>query len=154
MRRRITVVVLVAGLVALAGAGCGDDEGGGEASKPRVEVPDGAPPSELQIEDIKKGTGAEAVAGKTLSVHYVGVSWSDKKQFDASWDTPGGPQPFPFKLGTGAVIQGWDQGLVGMKVGGRRQLIIPPGMAYKEFGQGPIKPNETLVFVVDLLGVT
>jgi peptidylprolyl isomerase len=155
MRRRITVV-LMAGLVLLAGAGCGDDGGGGgsgAASKPKVEVPDGEPPSELQIKDIKKGTGAEAVAGKTLTVHYVGVSWSDKKEFDASWDSPGA-EPFPFKLGTGAVIQGWDQGLVGMKVGGRRQLIIPPGLAYKEFGQGPIKPNETLVFVVDLLDVT
>ncbi len=153
MRRRI-IVVVVTGLVLLAGTGCGDNGGdSGTASKPTVEVPDGDPPAELQIKDIKKGTGAEAVAGKTLTVHYVGVSWSDKKEFDASWDSPGA-EPFPFKLGAGAVIQGWDQGLVGMKVGGRRQLIIPPGMAYKEFGQGPIKPNETLVFVVDLLDVT
>jgi peptidylprolyl isomerase len=153
MRRRITVA-LMAGLVVMAGAACGDDGGGGAASKPKVEVPDGDPPSELQIKDIKKGTGAEAVAGKTLTVHYVGVAWSDKKQFDSSWDSRGA-KPFPFKLGAGAVIQGWDQGLVGMKVGGRRQLIIPPGMAYKEFGAGTaIKPNETLVFVVDLLDVT
>lgn len=150
MRRTLTLLLLIPGLV-LAG-GCGDDNGGGELSKPKVEVPDGQPPLELKIEDITVGTGAEAVAGKTLTVHYVGVSWSDKEQFDASWDSAGAA-PFPFKLGAGDVIPGWDQGLVGMKVGGRRQLIIPPGMAYREFGQGSIKPNETLVFVVDLLEV-
>jgi len=138
------------------GAGCGDDEGGGgsdeagEAGKPKVEVPDGPPPSELQIKDIKQGTGAEAVAGKMITVHYVGVSYSDKEQFDASWDSG---TPYSFVLGEGKVIQGWDEGVVGMKVGGRRQLIIPPALAYKEFGQGTIKPNETLVFVVDLLEV-
>lgn len=152
MRRTLTLLLLIASLV-LAG-GCGDDKGGAELSKPKVDVPDGPPPLELTIKDIKVGSGAEAVAGKKLTVHYVGVSWSDKKQFDASWDAPGA-EPFPFTLGAGAVIPGWDQGLVGMKVGGRRQLIIPPGMAYKEFGAGnAIKPNETLVFVVDLLDVT
>jgi peptidylprolyl isomerase len=152
MRRTFTLLLLVASLVAGA---CGDDKGGdggggGEASKPEVEVPDGPPPLELKIKDIKVGTGAEAVAGKMVTVHYVGVSYSDKEQFDASWDRG---TPFPFTLGAGEVIQGWDEGVVGMKVGGRRQLIIPPALAYGESGQGQIKPNETLVFVVDLLGV-
>jgi peptidylprolyl isomerase len=154
MRRTFILLLLMASLVLAA---CGDDKGGessdgggGEGSKPKVEVPDGPPPSELTIKDIKVGTGAEAVTGKQVTVHYVGVSYSDKEQFDASWDSG---TPFPFILGTGAVIQGWDEGVAGMKVGGRRQLIIPPALAYKEFGQGPIKPNETLVFVVDLLEV-
>ncbi|MGH9035004.1 MAG: FKBP-type peptidyl-prolyl cis-trans isomerase [Acidimicrobiia bacterium] len=152
MRRTLTLLLLVAGLVV---SGCGDDNGGnggggGEASKPEVEVPDGPPPLELQIKDLKVGTGAEAVAGKKVTVHYVGVSYSDKEQFDASWDAGA---PFPFTLGAGEVIQGWDEGVAGMKVGGRRQLIIPPALAYREFGQGKIKPNETLVFVVDLLDV-
>ncbi|MGH9042928.1 MAG: FKBP-type peptidyl-prolyl cis-trans isomerase [Acidimicrobiia bacterium] len=119
-------------------------------SKPSVEIPDGEPPSELQIKDIKEGTGAEAVDGKKLTVHYVGVSWSDKEQFDASWDRG---DPYSFVLGAGDVILGWDVGMKGMKVGGRRQLTIPPAMGYREFGQGKIKPNETLVFVVDLLEV-
>lgn len=154
MRRTFTLLLLVAGLVMAA---CGDDKGGessdgggGEGSKPTVEVPDGPPPTELTIKDIKVGAGAEAVAGKKVTVHYVGVAYSDKEEFDASWDSG---TPFPFTLGTGAVIQGWDEGVAGMKVGGRRQLIIPPALAYKEFGQGSIKPNETLVFVVDLLEV-
>ena len=152
MRRTFILLLLVASLVVGA---CGDDTGdkgdGGEASKPKVEVPDGPPPLELEIKDLKVGTGAEAVAGKMVTVHYVGVSYSDKKQFDASWDAG---TPFPFLLGAGKVIQGWDEGVVGMKVGGRRQLIIPPALAYKEFGAGDvIKPNETLVFVIDLLEV-
>jgi peptidylprolyl isomerase len=150
MRRSCALVLVLA--TALAVSGCGGD-GGGESSKPKVEIPDGEPPKDLKIRDIKKGTGAEAAAGKTVTVHYVGVAWSTKEQFDASWDPPG--KPFSFKLGQDppAVILGWEQGLVGMKVGGRRELIIPPGMAYREFGQGPIKPNETLVFIVDLLKV-
>lgn len=153
MRRTFTLILLTASLVA---GGCGDDEGGGgeasepETSKPKVDVPDGPPPSELKIEDLEVGTGEEAVAGKLLTVHYVGVSYSDKEQFDASWDSG---EPFSFLLGAGKVIQGWDEGVVGMKVGGRRQLIIPPAMAYREFGSGSIKPNETLVFVIDLLDV-
>ena len=151
MRRIALLALLLAGLV--VGAGCGDDEGdgGGAASKPKVEIPDGDPPSKLEIKDIKEGTGPGAVAGQQLTVHYVGVAWSDKKQFDASWDSG---TPYPFKLGAGDVILGWDEGLVGMKVGGRRQLTIPPAMAYREFGQGQIKPNETLVFVVDLVELT
>ena len=96
-------------------------------------------------------TGAEAKAGSNVSVQYVGVNFADCKQFDASWDRQ---SPLPFKLGAQQVIPGWDQGVVGMKVGGRRELIIPPDLGYGPNGQGPIQPNETLVFVVDLVSVT
>ncbi len=119
--------------------------------KPVVEVPDGPPPTELVIEDIVVGEGVEAQAGTSPSMQYVGVSWSTKQQFDASWDRG---QPFSFRLGEGQVIQGWDQGVAGMKVGGRRRLTIPAALGYGARGAGgAIGPNETLVFVVDLLGV-
>ena len=122
------------------------------ATKPDVTIPAGAPPDELKSEDLTVGTGAEATAGKTVDVHYVGVSWSTKQQFDASWDRGGA---FSFQLGAGRVIKGWDQGVAGMKVGGRRQLTIPPRLGYGDRGAGrDIKPGETLVFVVDLLKVT
>ncbi len=101
--------------------------------------------------DVVDGKGRAAKAGDNLVVHYVGVLYKTGKQFDASWD---GGRPFPFTLGQGAVIPGWDQGLQGMKVGGRRLLIIPPDLAYGAQGQGSIGPNETLVFVVDLLNDT
>ena len=121
------------------------------AQKPTISIPDGPPPSELETEDLTVGTGPEAVPGQRVDVHYVGVSWSDGAQFDASWDRR---QTFDFKLGGGQVIAGWDQGVVGMKVGGRRKLTIPPDMAYGSRGApGAIKPNETLVFVVDLVSV-
>jgi len=124
---------------------------GEPGDKPVVRIPDGAPPSELQIEDVVHGDGTEAVAGTTCSMHYVGVSWSSGTQFDASWDRG---SPFSFQLGAGMVISGWDQGVAGMKVGGRRRLTIPPEMGYGARGAGgAIGPNETLVFVVDLLGV-
>lgn len=129
----------------------GGDTGG--KAKPTVEVPATAP-TELVVTDIEVGTGAAAENGKTLSMHYVGVAFSDKQQFDASWDGPAGPKPFDFVLGAGKVIPGWDQGLVGMKVGGRRQLVIPPALGYGAAGYGPIKGNETLVFVVDMLAVS
>ncbi len=120
-------------------------------SKPSVTIPATAAPTQLVIEDITVGTGDEAVAGKHVSVHYVGVSWSNGKQFDASWDRG---QPFSFPLGGGRVIRGWDEGVAGMRVGGRRKLTIPPHMGYGAQGAGGvIKPNETLVFVVDLLSV-
>ncbi|MFO0748344.1 MAG: FKBP-type peptidyl-prolyl cis-trans isomerase [Myxococcota bacterium] len=120
-------------------------------SKPTVTIPTTPAPTTLVTEDLAVGTGAEAVAGKTVSVQYVGVSWSTGKQFDASWDRG---QPFSFPLGKGQVIKGWDQGVAGMKVGGRRKLVIPPDLGYGAHGAGGvIKPNETLVFVVDLLGV-
>ncbi|WP_210492609.1 FKBP-type peptidyl-prolyl cis-trans isomerase [Patulibacter sp. SYSU D01012] len=120
--------------------------------KPQVDVPADTPPSyQLELEDLVVGDGDEAVAGKVVEVHYVGVAWSDGKQFDASWDRG---ETFKFGLGRGMVIQGWDQGVQGMRVGGRRRITIPPMLGYGKRGAGGvIKPDETLVFVVDLLGV-
>jgi len=121
------------------------------ATKPSVDIPAGAPPTDLVREDLVVGTGAEATAGKTVEVHYVGVAWSTKKQFDASWDRG---ETFDFPLGKGRVIRGWDEGVAGMRVGGRRRLTIPPAMGYGARGAGgAIGPNETLVFIVDLLAV-
>ena len=120
-------------------------------SKPDVKIPDGPPPNDLQIEDIETGDGPEATVGQNVNVHYVGHSWSTGEQFDASWDRN---SPFSFRLGGGQVIAGWDQGVAGMKVGGRRRLTIPPQLGYGDRGAGGvIRPGETLVFVVDLLGV-
>jgi peptidylprolyl isomerase len=96
-------------------------------AKPEVPAPEGDPPSELVIRDIVKGKGPKAKAGDTLTMQYVGTSWSNGQQFDASWDAG---QPFPFQLGAGMVIQGWDQGMVGMQKGGRRLLVIPPDLGY------------------------
>jgi len=116
--------------------------------KPTVPPVEGEPPTELVIEDVVKGKGPPAKAGDTLTMQYVGVSWSTNQQFDASWDAG---QAFPFQLGAGMVIPGWDEGMVGMRRGGRRLLIIPPDMAYGPAGSPPaIGPNETLIFVVDL----
>ncbi len=121
------------------------------ADKPAVDIPAGSPPTDLQIEDLTLGEGKEAVAGTTCTMQYVGHSWSTQRQFDASWDRG---QPFSFQLGAGMVIRGWDQGVAGMKVGGRRRLTIPPHLGYGARGAGgAIAPNETLVFVVDLLDV-
>ncbi len=121
------------------------------SSKPSVSVPAGEPPVDLVIEDLVVGTGDTAVKGKNVDVHYVGVAWSNGKQFDASWDRR---ETFEFRLGAGQVIQGWDEGVAGMKVGGRRQLTIPPHMGYGSRGAGGvIKGGETLIFVVDLLNV-
>ena len=120
--------------------------------KPQVDVPSDQPPSyQLELEDIVEGDGDEAVAGTIVEVHYVGVSWKNGKQFDASWDRG---NTFKFGLGKGQVIRGWDEGVQGMKVGGRRRITIPPDMAYGQRGAGGvIGPGETLVFVVDLIGV-
>jgi peptidylprolyl isomerase len=120
--------------------------------KPQVDIPADTPPSyQLELEDIEVGDGDEAVARKTVEVHYVGVSWKNGAQFDASWDRG---DTFKFGLGKGQVIQGWDEGVAGMKVGGRRRITIPPHMAYGKRGAGNvIGPDETLVFVVDLIGV-
>jgi peptidylprolyl isomerase len=117
--------------------------------KPAIPRQKGSPPSTLVTQDIVKGTGATATAGETVTVRYVGVRFRDGQQFDASWDRP--QKSFPFPLGAGQVIQGWDKGVAGMKVGGRRQLTIPPDLAYGAQGFPPdILPNETLIFVVDL----
>jgi peptidylprolyl isomerase len=122
------------------------------AEKPTVEIPaDQAPSYVLEIEDIVVGEGEEASSGQMVEVHYVGVAWSDGNQFDASWDRG---DTFRFGLGKGQVIQGWDEGVAGMRVGGRRRITIPPMLGYGKRGAGGvIGPDETLVFVVDLLGV-
>jgi peptidylprolyl isomerase len=120
--------------------------------KPSVTIPEGDPPDSLVSEDITIGDGPEAEPGKNVMVHYVGVAWSNGQQFDASWDRN---ESFDFRLGAGQVIQGWDAGVAGMKVGGRRRLTVPPSLGYGSRGAGGvIKGGETLVFVVDLLGVS
>lgn len=119
-------------------------------SAPAIPFPSGAAPKRLVVRDLKRGTGPAARPGQTLTLNYVGAGLSDRRVFDSSYRTG---QPFSFALGSGQVIPGWDRGLVGMRVGGRRLLVIPPGLGYGAQGSGPIKPNETLVFVVDLLGV-
>jgi peptidylprolyl isomerase len=122
-----------------------------DINKPEIDFPGGMPPAELEITDIWEGDGAEAASGQVVTVHYVGVSFSSGEEFDASWNRGA---PFRFPLGSGRVIAGWDQGVAGMKVGGRRQLVIPPHLGYGNRGAGGvIKPGETLIFVVDLLGV-
>jgi peptidylprolyl isomerase len=122
------------------------------SEKPHVYVPPGeTPPAELVTEDVVVGAGDEAAAGREVEVHYVGVAWSTRQQFDASWDRG---DTFRFGLGAGQVIRGWDDGVAGMKVGGRRRIVIPPHLGYGKAGAGGvIKGGETLVFVVDLLGV-
>ncbi len=138
--------------------GAGEAGGGGEKSsagekktKPKVTVPSGPPPKKLAIKEIEGGTGAEAKAGDEVTVQYVGVGYKSKEEFDSSWSRN---EPFSFQLGAGQVIPGWDQGVEGMKVGGRRELIIPPNLAYGPSGSPPvIGPNETLIFVIDLLAV-
>ncbi len=118
-------------------------------AKPSIPRPTGDAPRRLHVRDIVKGNGRTAKAGDTLSVQYIGVSYSTGQQFDASWDRG---EPFSFPLGAQMVIPGWDQGLEGMRVGGRRQLIIPSNLAYGAAGAPPdIAPNETLIFVIDLL---
>ncbi len=154
----LAVLVIVVGAVLIGRGGGGEEDSGGDGSaltdtsvKPQVEVPDEPPPSELVSTDIVTGEGATAVAGDQVTVQYVGVDYETGEQFDASWDNG---QPFPFQLGAGQVIPGWDQGVEGMKVGGRRELTIPPDLAYGKQGSPPaIKPNSTLVFVIDLLDV-
>ena len=120
--------------------------------KPEIDFPEGPAPTELEIVDLKEGDGPVAKAGDTVSVHYVGVSFSTGEEFDASWNRG---KPLQFQLGAGQVIAGWDQGVQGMKVGGRRQLTIPAHLAYGDRGAGGgrIAPGETLIFVCDLVSV-
>src|SRR5882757_8820486 len=119
--------------------------------KPVVEIPEGDPSYQLELEDLEVGEGDEATPGTTVEVHYVGHAWSTGEQFDASWDRG---DTFKFGLGKGQVIQGWDQGVAGMKVGGRRRITIPPMLGYGKRGAGGvIGPDETLIFVVDLIGI-
>jgi peptidylprolyl isomerase len=149
-------LLAIAALVALAVAGCGgsSDETtttAAEKTKPAVTVPQGAPPKKLVIKEIEAGGGEEAKSGSEVTVQYVGVDYKNGKEFDSSWSRN---EPFTFTLGESQVIPGWEQGVEGMKVGGRRELIIPPELAYGEAGSPPaIGPNETLVFVIDLLEV-
>lgn len=156
--------------LALAVAGCGSsnddssstqatseattEKSGGDTNlnaKPKVTVPDGPAPKKLEEVEIVEGDGAEAKSGDEVTVQYVGVGYDSKEEFDSSWSRN---EPFSFNLGAGEVIPGWDQGIVGMKVGGRRELTIPASLAYGPAGSPPvIGPNETLIFVVDLLAV-
>lgn len=148
--------LLVAVVLSLFAAACGGSDasdasvGADTSVKPIIFVPAGDPPTELVVEDIVVGDGDEAVSGASVNVDYVGVSWSTGTEFDASW----GRGEFGFSLGVGQVIPGWDEGVQGMLVGGRRQITIPPEMAYGPNGFGEvIAPNETLIFVVDLRGI-
>ncbi|MCB0875166.1 MAG: FKBP-type peptidyl-prolyl cis-trans isomerase [Solirubrobacterales bacterium] len=151
------LLVAVVAAVLIARSGGGDDSGGADAIstdtsvKPDVPAQSGPPPSGLESTDVVDGDGDTAETGDTVTVQYVGVDYETGEQFDASWDNG---QPFTFKLGSGQVIPGWDQGVTGMKVGGRRELIVPPDLAYGAQGSPPaIGPNATLVFVIDLLDV-
>lgn len=168
MRGKLSAILLGAAavaLIAVALAGCGSDGDSSSAgstteaaaapeestsTKPKVVVPSGPAPTELVSRDLVEGTGPVAKTGDTVTVQYVGVDYKTGEQFDASWDRG---EPYTFPLGAGEVIPGWDQGVVGMKVGGRRELIIPPELAYGPQQVGPIAPNSTLVFVVDLVAV-
>lgn len=147
-------------------AACGGDDGGNAAAgpcdvkvsgapkqKPTVTIPDNCdPPAELKVQDVSAGSGAAAKEGDSVEVNYLGVAWSTKAEFDSSWKP--GREPFAVSpLGQAQVITGWNQGLVGAKVGGRRVLVIPPSLGYGSRGQGPIKANETLVFVVDIVSI-
>ncbi len=121
-------------------------------ARPEIDSPDGPAPTDLVIEDVDDRRRRRGPLGQTVTVHYVGVAHSTGEEFDASWNRG---QPFQFPLGAGRVIAGWDQGVAGMKVGGRRRLDIPPHLGYGDRGAGgAIKPGETLIFVVDLLGVS
>lgn len=151
------LLVAVVAVVLIARSGGGGDSGDSgsistdTSTKPEIRVPSGEPPTGLESADIVEGDGDVAETGDTVKVQYVGVDYSTGEQFDASWDSG---QPFTFQLGGGQVIPGWDQGVTGMKVGGRRELIIPPDLAYGAQGSPPdIGPNATLVFVIDLLDV-
>jgi peptidylprolyl isomerase len=120
-----------------------------QLAKPEIDFPEGAPPTDLEITDLTEGEGDEATPGRTAVVHYVGVAYSTGEEFDASWNRG---EPFAFPLGAGQVIAGWDRGVQGMKVGGRRRLVIPAELGYGDRGAGgAIAPGETLIFVVDLL---
>jgi len=160
MDRRVIALIafgaalaVVVAVIVIGRGGDDSDDGGTTASgaKPEVEIPEGPPPEELVVEDLEEGGGVAAKRGDELSVQYVGVDYETGEEFDSSYGTG---QPFVLNLGSGSVIRGWDQGLEGMKEGGRRQLIVPPDLAYGAEGSPPaIGPNATLVFVIDLESV-
>ncbi|WP_328485293.1 FKBP-type peptidyl-prolyl cis-trans isomerase [Streptomyces zaomyceticus] len=123
----------------------------GELTKPEIDLPEGDAPTELTVRDLVVGDGAEAKPGRVVQVHYVGVTFESGREFDASWDRG---HPFKFAVGGGRVIKGWDRGIRGMKVGGRREIIVPPRLGYGKESPSPLIPaGSTLVFVVDLLTV-
>jgi peptidylprolyl isomerase len=164
-----SLIIALCAALALAVAGCGGSDNSSSAtqatseaaagksggdtnlnSKPKVTVPSGAPPKKLEENEIVEGSGAEAKTGDEVTVQYVGIGYDSGEEFDASW----GREPFSFPLGAGEVIAGWDKGVAGMKVGGRRELVIPANLAYGSAGYPPaIGPNEPLIFVIDLLAV-
>lgn len=158
----VAIVVVAAVLIGRSGGGgslqkssCKKPDGpvakSAQKSRPKVTVPDCEAPASLVVNELEVGTGTEAKSGEEVTVQYAGVGFKSGKEFDASWNRN---EPFTFKLGAGQVIPGWDKGVEGMKVGGRRELIIPPELAYGESGSPPsIGPNETLIFVIDLLKV-
>jgi len=157
MRRVLPALLafaVIVGIVLVAGLSGEDSDSGSESTdlskKPVIEIPEGEPPAELEIDDIVEGDGPVAESGSQVTVEYVGVDYATGEEFDTSW----GREPFAFQIGGGSVIPGWDQGVEGMKVGGRRELIIPPDLAYGAQGSPPdIPPNATLIFVIDLLKV-
>jgi peptidylprolyl isomerase len=123
-----------------------------QRKRPEIDFPEGEPPAGLSVTDEILGDGSEAASGATVTAHYVGVAFSTGEEFDSSWNRG---EPLQFRLGVGQVIPGWDEGISGMRVGGRRRLVIPPSLAYGERGAGAaIGPNETLIFVVDLVDAT
>ncbi|HWO46888.1 MAG TPA: FKBP-type peptidyl-prolyl cis-trans isomerase [Solirubrobacterales bacterium] len=163
------LILIIGACLALLVAGCGSDDSsttssssgeetaakqadpGKKKTKPTVTPPSGAPSKDLITKDLEEGTGAPAKAGDAVTVQYVGVNYKTGKEFDSSWSRS---EPFTYNLGSGEVIPGWEKGIEGMKVGGRRELIIPPELGYGTAGAPPaIPPNETLVFVVDLEAV-
>jgi peptidylprolyl isomerase len=175
MPRMRKLLLIIGACLALLVAGCGSDDSTTSSSgsteeapapketesketestkkktKPKVKAPKGAPPKQLVTDDLEEGSGAEAKAGDEITVQYVGVNYKTGKEFDSSWSRS---EPFTFTLGEGFVIPGWEEGFEGMKVGGRRELVIPPDLGYGSTGSPPaIPPNETLIFVVDLEAV-
>ncbi|MGK2932377.1 MAG: FKBP-type peptidyl-prolyl cis-trans isomerase [Solirubrobacterales bacterium] len=157
----VVILALIAIPIAISNSGDGDDGSTGKADcpevstdtekKPTIDACKGTPPTALESIDVVEGDGAEAKAGDKLSMQYVGTIYETGDEFDASWERG---EPFEFTLGGGEVIKGWDEGIEGMKVGGRRELIIPPDLGYGLEGSPPSIPADaTLVFVVDLLGV-
>jgi peptidylprolyl isomerase len=154
----VVVAAIVLGLLTIVSLAGGDDEKDEAASptttttmpKPKVTVPDEPAPTELEKKDLKVGKGPAAKAGDTVDVNYVGVSYADGTEFDASWNRG---QTFSFTIGQGDVIKGWDEGVPGMKVGGRRQLTIPGSLAYGDEDTGDGRPHGTLIFVVDLVAI-
>jgi peptidylprolyl isomerase len=148
MEKPISLIALCA-ILALAGCG-GSGSSSVEKTKPKVTVPKGPPPKKLVIVEIEKGTGATVKTGDEVTVQWVAVQYRSHKEIGSSWSAH---KPFTFKTDAGRVIPGWDRGVIGMKVGGRRELIVPPSLAYGHTGSTSVPPNEGLVFVIDLLAV-